>query len=151
MQPFIEKVAAAVERNPAGIDAASPLSFLSTWESPVLEKDLEALTEPGKQDAFDFGKRFRVLYKQLLPPKRLGKGKPRKGDKVKVRFWDFRGDGGELIEECIRRPSRSSLPALGGMSGPRRRGCEARSRTGRKASTARVTASLSASSRYRTT
>lgn len=63
-----------------------PLKFLNDWQCPINDDNLEELTEPGKEDAFTMGKRFRKLYPHLLPPRRLGKKKPVENDKVKTPF-----------------------------------------------------------------
>lgn len=86
MLPFITKLHSFKETG-AKINQDSPLKFLNEWETTIGEEDLEMLTWPGEEDAFRLGKRMRKLYGGLLPPKRLGKGKGKKGDKVKV------GDG----------------------------------------------------------
>lgn len=86
MQPFVEKVANAKGMFPRD----GPLSFLNFWHSPINEENLEKLTQPGIDDAFALGKRFRHLYPHLLPPKDLGRGKKasrsRKARKVKEPF-----------------------------------------------------------------
>ncbi|GAA5929300.1 uncharacterized protein JCM15063_004114 [Sporobolomyces koalae] len=72
MSPFIQRVEAA-KRNEVEIDQDSPLAFLNSWKSPINDDNLEDVTEPGKADAKELGKRSRELYKHLFPPKRLGK------------------------------------------------------------------------------
>lgn len=82
MEPFISRVVDAQNRGVA-IPDSSHLAFLSTWRSAVNESNLEMITEPGKRDAYEFGKRFRDLYGDLMPPVHLGKGKGKGGRKGK--------------------------------------------------------------------
>lgn len=58
-----------------------PLAFLQDWHCPINEDNLEELTEPGRRDAFKFGKRLRKLYPKLFPPKDLGSKKGKDEDK----------------------------------------------------------------------
>ncbi|GAA5898393.1 uncharacterized protein JCM6883_001009 [Sporobolomyces salmoneus] len=72
MQPFIERVE-KFQKEKKKIEKKSPLSFLNDWVSPITEDNLEDITEPGKADAREFGRRLRKTYGHLLPPKHLGK------------------------------------------------------------------------------
>ncbi|GAA5937852.1 hypothetical protein JCM1841_004381 [Sporobolomyces salmonicolor] len=85
MQPFVERVKAA-QRDGVVLHSSSPLSFLNHWRSPINDDNLEAVTGPGKDDAFEFGKRFRKLYGPLLPPKHLGRKGAKAGKEVKEPF-----------------------------------------------------------------
>ncbi|GAA5845545.1 hypothetical protein JCM11251_002089 [Rhodosporidiobolus azoricus] len=97
MQPFVEKVNS---KRHLAIHPTSPLSFLSSWESPVTEDTIEKLTGPGEEDAYSFGKRLRHFYDPLLPPKNLGR-KGRKaekaGKKVKEPFKIWTASSGRDI------------------------------------------------------
>lgn len=83
MEPFAKRIREARGTFPA----KGPLGFLNKWECPINADNLEKLTEPGIDDAFAFGKRFRKLYPHLLPPKKLGRKKGNKKElKVKTPF-----------------------------------------------------------------
>jgi len=61
------------QKNKIKIPQSSPLFFLNKWKSPITEDNLEAVTEPGKADAYAFGQRMRKAYGDLLPPAHLGR------------------------------------------------------------------------------
>lgn len=82
MKPFVERV----EQAKGSFLKDGPLSFLNTWTCPINDDNLEELTQPGIDDAFTLGKRFRKLYPNLLPPKWLGKKNKNKEKKVKTPF-----------------------------------------------------------------
>jgi hypothetical protein len=94
MEPFVNRLE-KYQQEGGSFQGAGPLAFLEKWESPINEDNLEALTGPGADDAFAFGKRLRKLYPHLFPPKDLGKGRGKgqgkkgKVDKVKepFRIW----------------------------------------------------------------
>jgi acid phosphatase len=84
---YMEPFATRVEESRGSFANEGPLGFLNEWESPINKDNLEQLTGPGKDDAFTLGKRFRKLYPNLLPPRRLGKGRGGSNkDKVKTPF-----------------------------------------------------------------
>ncbi|GAA6055289.1 hypothetical protein JCM3770_004821 [Rhodotorula araucariae] len=87
MQPFIARVESA-QRRGVRVPSSSPLCFLTHWRSQVDDSVLEEITEPGKEDAHAFGKRFRQLYGPLMPPKHLGRDKKKKGKKGKGEVGD---------------------------------------------------------------
>ncbi|BGP08688.1 hypothetical protein JCM10049v2_004537 [Rhodotorula toruloides] len=82
MEPFIERVKKAQKKG-VSIPSNSPLAFLAHWKSLINDDNLEKITPPGKEDAEEFGKRFRKLYGKLLPPADLGKEKKSKDKKGK--------------------------------------------------------------------
>ena len=70
---FLVKRVEKAQKNKVKIDQSSPLFFLNEWKSPINEDNLEAVTEPGKADAYAFGQKMRKAYGDLLPPAHLGK------------------------------------------------------------------------------
>lgn len=81
MKPFVERV----EKLKGSFAQDGPLNFLNTWDCPINNDNLEELTQPGIDDAFTLGKRFRKLYPNLLPPKWLGKKSNNNNNKNKVK------------------------------------------------------------------
>lgn len=77
MAPFAERVKKAQKAGTLRFSDDSPLAFLQDWECPINDDNLEKATEPGLEDAYQLGKRFRDLYGQLMPPKNLGRKKHR--------------------------------------------------------------------------
>lgn len=70
MKPFVERI--QQNREAFAVDQDSPLAFLQEWQSLINDDNLEKLTEPGANDAHDFGKRISKLYPHLLPPRHPG-------------------------------------------------------------------------------
>lgn len=73
MAPFAERVQHAQKAGSLRFPDGSPLAFLAEWDCPINDDNLEKITEPGIEDAYQLGKRFRDLYGSLMPPKNLGK------------------------------------------------------------------------------
>ncbi|GAA5964145.1 hypothetical protein JCM8115_005361 [Rhodotorula mucilaginosa] len=73
MSPFADRVKQAQKSGDLSFPDNSPLAFLADWSCPINDDNLEKVTEPGIEDAYQLGKRFRELYGQLMPPKNLGK------------------------------------------------------------------------------
>lgn len=73
MSPFADRVKQAQKSGDLSFPDGSPLAFLADWSCPINDDNLEKVTEPGIEDAYQLGKRFRELYGQLMPPKNLGK------------------------------------------------------------------------------
>ncbi|GAA5988003.1 hypothetical protein JCM10908_002024 [Rhodotorula pacifica] len=104
MEPFAERVKKAQKSGDLRFPEGSPLAFLAEWECPINDDNLEKVTEPGIEDAYQLGKRFRDLYGQLMPPKHLGKkGHRHPGDKRKKGKGK---KGGELRKDRSARARR---------------------------------------------
>lgn len=73
MSPFADRVKEAQKSGDLTFPDGSPLAFLADWSCPINDDNLEKVTGPGIEDAYQLGKRFRELYGQLMPPKNLGK------------------------------------------------------------------------------
>ncbi|KAK8853162.1 hypothetical protein IAR55_003863 [Kwoniella newhampshirensis] len=69
MGPFIEKIAAMDKDK---IPEDGEWAFLREWKSPIVEENLENLSQRGKKDAKFLGKYIRKQYDELFPSKNEG-------------------------------------------------------------------------------
>ncbi|WVF73032.1 hypothetical protein IAT40_007850 [Kwoniella sp. CBS 6097] len=88
MQPFISKIA---DMDKSKIPEEGEWAFLRDWQTPIVEENLEQVSEQGKKDAKFLGKYIRKQYNSLFPPKQKtsnkkkgGKGKGKKQALYKV-------------------------------------------------------------------
>jgi len=67
IEPFVEKLGnTSVDWRSAG-----PLAFLSKWQSPITEEELEDLTTIGKLESYKLGVDVRLRYPSLRDPSKV--------------------------------------------------------------------------------
>ncbi|GAA5874082.1 hypothetical protein JCM3774_001601 [Rhodotorula dairenensis] len=107
MSPFAERIRKAQKEGTLRFPEDSPLAFLADWECPINNDNLEKVTEPGIEDAYQLGKRFRDLYGSLMPPKNLGKkGHRHHGEGGKGRDRKKKEDGKQRRKDRSARARR---------------------------------------------
>ncbi|KAK1926605.1 histidine phosphatase superfamily [Papiliotrema laurentii] len=81
MGPFIEKIKRAETEK---LPKEGAWAFLNTYDSPIVEENLEKISKRGKDDAFMLGKYVRKQYGELFPKKHKKSkgGKKKKGSKI---------------------------------------------------------------------
>ncbi|KAH8719386.1 histidine phosphatase superfamily [Phaeosphaeriaceae sp. PMI808] len=67
IEPFVEKL----KNTTVDWRGAGPLDFLSKWQSPISEEELEDLTTIGRLESYKLGAEVRVRYPRLKDPKRV--------------------------------------------------------------------------------
>ena len=55
IEPFVNKIEAAQKNGTADFSKSPNLAFLSTWQSPIADAELEKLTKVGQMEAFKLG------------------------------------------------------------------------------------------------
>ncbi|KAH7079287.1 histidine phosphatase superfamily [Paraphoma chrysanthemicola] len=67
IEPFVEKLG----NTSVNWRSAGPLAFLSTWQSPISDEELEDLTTIGKLEAYKLGVDVRLRYPGLKDPSKV--------------------------------------------------------------------------------
>ncbi|CDZ97842.1 Multiple inositol polyphosphate phosphatase [Phaffia rhodozyma] len=90
MKPFVDKLK-KIPKSEFPQDKSHPWHFLNTWKSHISRKDLEVLSDRGKDDSYAFGKMIRSAYGSLFPPvikkKSSSSSSSRKSTRVSYKVW----------------------------------------------------------------
>ncbi|KAF2000717.1 phosphoglycerate mutase-like protein [Amniculicola lignicola CBS 123094] len=70
-EEYIEPFTNKLRNTSVDWSKAGPLSFLTTWQTPISDEELEDLTKVGEMEAFVLGVNVKLRYSTLKAPKKV--------------------------------------------------------------------------------